>query len=168
MFFPIMVSVVVILAFYTVRNRCTSGHSGVGQPHPAVMPWWGRPFKGARWSSLPGIPKGGPLFPVLSRAQRGFWGVESSAPSHHTHHFSHPLPTVSGIPSSGRHTLSCSFRLASSPPFSLGSLLNTPETASSPCTFIQVSPETASSPCTFLQVSPPRVLVSRSFPPCDL
>lgn len=52
-----------------------------------------------------GIPKGGPVFPVLPRAHRGFWGVESSAASHYTHYFSHPLPTISGLLSLGSRSL---------------------------------------------------------------
>lgn len=106
-----------------------------------------------------GIPKGGPVFPVLPRAHRGFWGWRALL--HLTtliiFHILSPLSQAFshwGVEASQRHILSCSFRLASSPPFSLGSLLSTPETASSSCIFIQTSP-----PC---------ALVFLNFPPCYL
>lgn len=50
-------------------------------------------------------PKGWSCLPCPSQSPPGFLGVESSAASHYTHYFSHPLPTISGLLSLGSRSL---------------------------------------------------------------
>lgn len=129
-----------------LRSGCDpSGHQCEPGPHPAVTALVGPPLQGGTLELPASLPKGAPVFPVLARLHRCFWGVESSAPSHYTHYFYILSPTISGLLSSGSRSLpeahSVSFfQTCLSPPFSLGSLLNTPETASSSYIFIQTSP----------------------------
>ena len=160
MFFPIMVSVaVVVLAFYTVRNRCTSGRTGVSLGRARANRPGGATLTRGRGGSLPASQRlvlSSLSFPEPTGVSGG-WRALLHLTALIIFHILSPLSQAFshwGVEASQRHLLSCSFRLASSPPFSLGSLLNTPETASSSCIFIQTSP-----PC---------ALVFLNFPPCYL
>ena len=75
MFFPIMVSVaVVVLAFYTVRNRCTSGRTGVSLGRARANRPGGATLTRGRAGAPCRHPKGWSCLPCPSQSPPGFLG----------------------------------------------------------------------------------------------
>lgn len=142
-FFPIMVSVVLLFRLSTVRVRPKWSHQCEPGPHPFLTALVGPPLQRVPLGSLPASQDCSCL-PCPCQTHRCFWGVESSAPS--------PTLIISSLspPSqafshrgvtSQRHILSLLFQTCLQPSFLIRvSAEHSHEQLSSSYIFIQTSP----------------------------